>query len=242
MLCDVTMDAENSVTFQIALVGCDGIVVGSDQRSAISLTVNGLTCTQTVNQRKFWISDDGSIACFASGQALVVNLAQDIASKCNPEGLTELQWINAVREIAADATITYPTPDSILILRRDTINAFWSLQRRAVGTPDEIAAGHGHINTRVDKMNQHFCIGAAMAQFLPCHLWEPTMTIAQLKTLALLTLSYAAEESSSSIGAPFDIVTIDSQHGFQSSVIEHPTHRPFQERFRQFFAATEIQT
>ena len=225
---------EPIVTFQIALVGCDGLVIGSDRLGRYVPVIGGLPkLPQIVRQRKYCVSDNGSLICFASGGPMGVNLARRILAECDPEsilkGKTESQWEEAVRQLAAvqqsgGSGSAPPAPDQILIARSDVVDSFWMLLIRA--------------DTKVVliKMEeQFFCAGAStVAQFLPRHLWNNKRSISDLQKLALLTLSYAAQEEPSSVGPPFDIMTLD-QTGQISWSVHDPMHEKFQSGLEALF-------
>ena len=220
---------EQPVTFQIALVGSDGLVVGSDQKAVFGRTVDGkLQFPQQLHQKKYFTSDDGSVTCFAAGGHAAMNLAVKIVSLCDPVKLpSESRWTDLVRQLAASEMAPYSTPDELLVVRRDTATAFWLVSRRTAGDTNTIA-GQKHVYQTVQKISEHVSTGASVAaKFLPQHLWKPNKSIAELKKLALLTMSYAAREEPSFVGPPFDIMTLD-----KGEIIEWSENDPINDKFQ----------
>jgi hypothetical protein len=225
-------EEEQGVTFQIALVGSDGLVIGSDRLGKYAPTW-GARLPQSVSQPKYFVSADNSVVCFAAGGLTSIDLALQISVECEqlPESVdaTELDWRKAIDKIASTLPplqVSSQIPDEILLTRTDVRDAFWLILR-----------GPGsNTKTRVKKIRQCFCTGAStVAQFLPYHLWSNKRPVSELTKLAVLTLSYAAEEEPSSVGPPFDIMTLDATGRITWS--EHgPMHEKFQHGLERLFA------
>ena len=94
---------EECVTFQIALIGGEGIVVGSDQKSnrQIRESMDENPKTEMGKQEKFLKSDDGSLVCFFVGGPTCQAVAATIAMHCADASMPELRWQTAVRRLAA---------------------------------------------------------------------------------------------------------------------------------------------
>jgi len=88
------------VTFQVALVGTDGILLGSD-RLALYYTPlpTGGQATQRTETTKFRKSDDRSVICFFAGSGFAGDLAQTIAAPFKGNSL--LEWETPLRNIAS---------------------------------------------------------------------------------------------------------------------------------------------
>jgi hypothetical protein len=95
---------EYLMTFQVALVGTDGVVLGSDRlfddrrhqwRSDHPLYQN---LSQRVAAKKIIISNDGSVVCGFAGGPESEPMARAIATNARPQGMTELDWKNRVEE------------------------------------------------------------------------------------------------------------------------------------------------
>jgi hypothetical protein len=181
---------------------------------------------QATRQAKYFVNDNQSLVCFAAGGAASPNLARRIAWECDPasklKGISESEWELAVHRIASTETLPYPVPiDDLLIIRADVTDAFWLVSRRIVGQNVIFAS-------ILKLLKRHHCTGANTdALFLPRHLWTENRSVEELKRLAVLTLSYAAQEQPQSVGPPFDIMTLD-----KSGHITWTEHRPRSEKFQ----------
>jgi hypothetical protein len=230
-------EQKQSVTFQIALVGCDGLVIGSDRRGLYGGSQAGQPhMLQTVSQEKYFKSENESIICFAAGSTTAINLARQIVAECDPAKLgsaTESQWRDALYRTAAKPLgLASNTPvyldDEVLVARKDRSDAFWLVLRKPTNLPLPVVQKY-----------QNLCTGAkTTAIFLPSHLWNQEQTISELKKLALLTLSFAAVEEPSSIGPPFDIMTLDRSGNVTWSV--YKPDKNFQACMAKLLADYEI--
>lgn len=170
---------EQPVTFQIALVGCDGLVIGSDQLGRSVPMIDGKPqLAQIVFGPKYCVSAGQSIVCFAAGGISTINLARQIVSECDPASRLKdaADWELELHRLAR--TAPYQSPDELLIARADVIDAFWRVSRTQLGP--------GVILPSIQKTRDPFCIGTStVAKFLPRHLWSPDLPVSQLKKLAL---------------------------------------------------------
>ncbi len=187
------------MTFQVVLLGSDGLVVASDRM--VSYVTPGTPGVGHSVQRglegKFKKSDDGSLICFFAGGPDAQDIARRISTECLPTA-PELQWESRLQRVAED----FPRPiqaslsDEILVVRRDTPSAVW------------LVVKSGDQRASVSKISDQRCLGDnSPARFLPGHLWSRT-TIQELKTLAILTLSYAQQENPSAVSEEFDVMTL----------------------------------
>jgi len=214
---------EQPVTFQIALVGSDGLVMGSDRLARYEPPVEAGTkaLPKILAMSKYFVSHDQSLVCFASGTQTAIEAARRISEdrRALTMNVTEQEWESTLKQVAATAPLPpahIPIADEILVVRRDVSNAFWFVVRRP--------------NTPVValKTSSHVCTGAStVAQFLPRNLWNKDRSVRELKQLAILTLSYAADEESSFVGPPFDIMTLD-----KAGKIEWSEHDPINDKFQ----------
>jgi hypothetical protein len=190
--------------------------------------------SQITNQKKYFVSPTQSLVCFAAGGGMARDMALQIIHDCDPvlklNGASESQWEAAVHRVAVTAIMPYLQPvDEILIARADVTDAFWLVSRRLVSQQQQL------IFASVQKMGQHFCTGDnAVAQFLPRHLWSLDLSVSDLRKLALLTLSYAAQEEPASVGPPFDIMTLDKT-GRMFWSEQGPMHAKFQSEIERLF-------
>jgi hypothetical protein len=205
-----TLLPEECVTFQVALIGSDGLVVGSDRLSN-RLTRDDANENPTIEdgrQEKYLKSDDGSLVCFFAGDSTCQNVASSIAMHCSGNSRTDLTWTAAVRSRANSVgRIPWSIGDQLLVVRRHIPNAVWVVVRHPAGA-----------TFVTEYKEQAVCIGNnALAKFLPTHLWNSGLAIPQLKKLALLTLAYAAKENPGSVGPPYDVMSLDKNQKFEWS-------------------------
>lgn len=221
---------EQAVTFQIAMVGCDGIVIGSDRKAVYAPGPGAPLFPQVTSQEKYFASESGSIVCFASGSAIAIDLARQISVDYDPalrlRGESESAWKKAISGVVAGSPNLPPghqLDEEILVARKDVADAFWFVLRRPFPP------------LTILKIQGHLCTGAkTVARFLPRHLWSPELTILQLKRLAVLTLSYAAQEEPSFVGEPFDVMTIDRAGNVEWSVHDR-SDGDFQQTMNRLF-------
>jgi hypothetical protein len=227
-------EEQYDVTFQIALIGCDGLVVGSDRLSVqtVPSETGGPAFGQPTYQTKYCLDDTQSIICFWAGGAMSPVVARQIATSCKLQD-AELQWSKSIDTAAASIPVIYQYPiDQVIVAKADTPDAVWLVTRR----------WHAFENKFVPvcfsvKIADKICTGVGtVAQFLPHHLWRPNMSVSQLRTLALLTLSYATEENPSSVGPPFDIMTLDRTGHVSWLVHDRMIHQTFQADLEKIFS------
>jgi hypothetical protein len=78
------------VTFQIALVDCDGLVIGSDRLGQYAPFVTGKPqFSQTIRQPKYFIGENQSIVCFAAGSATKLSSGRKLSTR------TKVCWLGA---------------------------------------------------------------------------------------------------------------------------------------------------
>ena len=200
------------MTFQVALIGSEGIVVGSDQLvNRQSNNENENPTIEISRQEKFVKSDDDSLICFFSGGPTCRNVASTIALHCTDTSMPSLRWETAVRTRVNNSQ-RLPEPrlgDVIIVVQKRITNSIWLVQRPLEGPTD------------IYLYKDQICTGNnALAKFLVTHLWNYSLTLPQLKKLALLALSYAAKENPGAIGAPFDLMTLDNNHNIEWSHYE----------------------
>jgi hypothetical protein len=100
---------EECVTFQIALVGSDGLVVGSDRRvSHKSFVAEDSPALQFGLSDKFYESKHGLVVCFYAGGDTARDAAVAIALKCEPkESEAEVEWLTAGDRTKAVMGVTW---------------------------------------------------------------------------------------------------------------------------------------
>lgn len=198
MLCDVTMEAEQVVTFQIAMTGSDGLVIASDRLGRYGA---GATIPQMFSQKKYFISPGRSLVCFAAGGPTASNLAREISVQCDDLGSNEAESHSALYRVAASTpgSDRPSSDDEVIVAQTNALDAVWLVLRRPGTVPFPTVLRQSSV-----------CTGnKTSALFLPRHLWRPERSVTELKKLALLTLSYASKEEPSFVAPPFDLVTME---------------------------------
>jgi hypothetical protein len=176
---------EEIATFQVVLIGNDGVVVGSDRRQ-ISVrhaqygardAALGVTA-QSDSAFKFKKNPDESIICSYAGGPLASAMARSIASSCQPTR-DETAWEVALVRAASEAVGIEQSEslDEVVVVRRNTPTTAWLVRRELTRTP------------QIEIVNEKRCIGANLyAGFLPARYWKP-LPVQKLKQLALFCLS-----------------------------------------------------
>jgi hypothetical protein len=190
------------MTFQIGLVGQDGILIGSDRMlyyaspGPANLPQQNLAM-QRSQSSKFIRNDDDSIVCTFAGGPYSKHMAQAIASQQGVKAVSQFQWEINLQNLMND----YQRPpqaaiDEVIVVRPDVPSAFW------------VARKTNHPFAIISRMEQWACTGDnSPARFFPWHLYAEK-TIAELRPLAMLTLAYASRENPSLVGGGFDLLTI----------------------------------
>lgn len=183
---------EEYVTFQVALIGSDGLVVASDRRANNLTQVAGENPGVMMNEQdKFCSNKTDTVLCFCAGGADCETQARDIVLNCQP-GEDEAQWATDLYEAAKRSRV----PGSQLInehivIRKDIKGAVWLINSQPFCFPF------------VTKISDRICTGNnTPAKFLVVHLWKRNRPVIELKQLALLTLAYAEKENP----APSEVV------------------------------------
>jgi hypothetical protein len=208
-----TPEEEFGMTFQVALIGSDGLVCASDRKFvdyhwtrpdakyAGERTQRG----QKMASTKFVFSGDQTLACAYAGGDQSKNLADAIITNCHPGGQSLDQWEryikSATKEIHGSGS---QSMDEVIVIRRDDCRTAIRLMKLEPRDSSTLA------------IEQSICTGdlSGAAQFLVEHLWQPGMSIIDLERLALLTLAYASKENPSGIGEGADVLTLTKADGF----------------------------
>jgi hypothetical protein len=218
---------EDAMTFQVVLIGSDGLIVASDRReSNIGEAQPGvLPAVQRNTTEKYLKSDDGSVICFAAGGPFVRDVARAIALNCQPVN-SMLQWEenlkNVSEQIARERQLSRLY--EFIVVRRDSCNVAW------------IVANEGGFS-EVSKVLDRRCTGDnSTARFLPCHLWTRA-TVRELKLLAVLTLAYAHRENPSGVSEEFDVMTLDTagKIEWETCGVADTVYGEFDERLKALF-------
>ena len=164
-------------------------------------------------------------------------VARSIIENCDPAKQAfarEADWELEVHKVARTAILPYLSPiDELIVVRADMPNRFWFVARRLASA--EI------VFVNIQSIREHICTGTnTAALFLPRHLYRPNKTVAQLKRLAALTLSYATDEEPGAVGPPFDILTLYQSGQFEWSVETQRQNGDFQDGLEKLLSAFAI--
>jgi|SRR5208337_2762250 len=185
------IEEELEMTFQVALIGLDGTILGSDRKmtNRSPRASDAVPFDQTEETKKFFQSpDDAIIACFA-GSLSAQQLAREIVLHGDPlvPGVAWESWVHATA-----INIQSRGSDEVLIARK----AFPTEILKAVS-----GVGASRVHTRV-------CTGAIVpASFLTQH-FAQNRSVESLAKLALLTLSFASMEAPSGVSGSFDLAIL----------------------------------
>ena len=199
------------MTFQVALVGTDGIIVGSDRRIAMMGAQSGRKPEwQFIVGSKFVFTKDESVICFGAGGPQAQNIAQAIVNHGDPSQ-TYTSWCESLRNIA-ESVPGNSVGDEVLVVRKSV--------------PDVILVNRDGRIAGTSKISDRICTGVtATVRFLTQHFWEPA-PVESLKNFALLVLDYAARERSSEVGFGFDLMVLER------GIIKWERYEPDDERIR----------
>jgi hypothetical protein len=196
---------EECVTFQVVLIGRDGLVVGSDRRALYVTPVPGENpIYQRTEQPKFKKNKSQSVVCFYAGGADSAQQASNITHRVTLHEDDDL-WADSIEREAKHThrVLRKDVMNEILVLRKDRPQMAWLVK----SLPPE---------TIISQITTTFCTGTySDARFLASRLYRTGLPIAKLSNLALLTLTYAAKDNSGNIGGSFDIMTMDSDGRFR---------------------------
>lgn len=193
------------MTFQVALIGCDGLIIASDRMMVDrrwgprAFAVHQAELNQRMRGTKTILSDHNDVVCAFAGGPAAESMARAIASDCRPEGLSLLQWQNCVEDAVKSIRGSgYHVLDEILVARTDDWHYLLRVLVQNTEAPSFLT------------VEEYVCTGDILgsARFLIDHFWRKDMNVSQLKKLALLAIAYASKENPSGIGGGADIVTI----------------------------------
>ncbi len=181
------------MTFQVALVGTDGVLIGSDRRAAIKSGQSARRSDwQFTAGTKFITKQDESVICAAAGGPQAQTIAQAIINRGEPMQ-TYPVWCESLKKIA-ESVPGNSTGDEVLVVRKDV--------------PDLVLLNRDNRVGATSKIEDRICTGVtATSRFLTQHFWE-RVSVERLKSLALLTLDYAASERGSEVGFGFDLMVL----------------------------------
>jgi hypothetical protein len=182
------------MTFQVVLVGTDGLIVGSDRKmytQAPYLVGDDPAFTQFEEQSKFVVNKDESVICVCSGVQEAQRIARKVVLELDPT-LSPVGWLAALDALSLQPHL-HQSAQLIVVRKGHADHAAWL-----------VAGSSGYVSRIEEKQ----CVGAkTTASFLPAN-FSRKCGVDELKTLALLTLDYGATEFPTSIGRNYDILIL----------------------------------
>lgn len=189
---------EFGMTFQVVLIGNDGIVLGSDRLFAERGLRGALGIGKNFS-KKIFVSDDRSVICSFAGGPNSEVIARRIATECKPTGLSDMHWRNRIEEAAAPITqYEEHIVDEILVIRADN-NSVLKLIRQRNETPN------------ISPVDQFICSGVgADTLSVPKLFWRNNLNLNQFEKLAIVAVEYAKKEFPNLVGGGTDIVVLNN--------------------------------
>ena len=179
------------MTFQIGLIGTNGILLASDRRQIYSISSteqNPYAPNQPGEVSKFLWSANCDLICGFAGSPTSRDVARGLAESTSLGSLPNLPLESEVERISNERSQPMGPRDEIMIVRRSDISRIKLLSRWP------------HV-TRLTDITEWITTGdnSGPARFFLHHFYEKR-SIAELKRIALLTLTYASLENPSGIG------------------------------------------
>jgi hypothetical protein len=197
-LTESCLEEELPMTFQVVLIGSDGLIIGSDKKQIHYTpgTPGALGALQPDLITKFSQSKNDEVVCAFAGQGGSRLMADAIVSlpECSM-AVTNFEWRIAIRK-AAEGVQGRVSQDEVIVARKDNLQRAYLVASYSA-SPTEICSC-------IATGNQGY-----PARFLLQHFYEKR-PIAELRKLALLTLYCAAIESEGRIGGGFDLLMLDA--------------------------------
>jgi len=194
--CAVIEEEVSRMTFQVVLVGSDGLIIGSDRKmftEAPYIKGSDQPIPQFEEQSKFIATEDETIICACSGDQEAQRIARQIVLRLDPN-LSPVAWIAALDSLARRPELTR-SAQLIVVRKSHPDHALWL-----------VAGPLGYVS----RIEERQCVGAkTSACFLLSNFFKKC-GVDELRTLALLTLDYGATEFPTSVGRNYDLLMLRS--------------------------------
>jgi hypothetical protein len=201
---------ETDMTFQVLLIGNDGVVLASDRlfrtRGLRGLTEQRRTSYQPTLGTKIYVTDDKLALCMFAGSPYSEKIARHIATTCCPSGLSDSHWRNML-EIAVKSVTDYDeqSPDEFLVVRVDNMTAVKIFRQSGdVTPPTPIEDGFMWSGRETDAI------------IVPKLFWRSGMTCAQLRTLAIVSITQASIEAPQLVGGGINVVVVSTDQSVEN--------------------------
>jgi hypothetical protein len=185
------------MTFQVALVGSNGIVVASDRKVTYQTRERStLPWDRQISvDRKYVCKDDDSIVCFFAGGSQSLSIANAVICRADASLKNVSDWHSELQK-AADSVVAKSTGDEVMVIRPFVgdvalINRFAS-------------------DATVSPIPDRRCTGViAKCRFLTQLFWRES-TVSELRRLALILLHFASTERPESVGDGYDLLVVEN--------------------------------
>ena len=189
------IEEDIEMTFQVALVGDDGMVVASDRKIAYQTRErSGLPWDrQTSPDAKFVRKDDDSIVCFFAGGPQAFSIANAVICQADATTASVSEWHSQLLK-AAHSVIAKSTGDEVIVVRPFA--------------GDVVLINRFASDASILPIPDRRCTGViAKCRFLTELFWSKT-DVAALRRLALILLHFASIERPESVGDGYDLLIV----------------------------------
>src|SRR5271165_3048528 len=186
-----------AMTFQIVLVGKDGIVLGSDrlfaERGLRALLQKQRTTLQRTTGTKICTAADNAVVCSFAGGPYSETIARRIVTDCNPLGRSDIDWRNCL-EVAAKNITDYEEHivDEVFVIRTDNRSVVKIIRQQKDDPTFTPVTGHMFSGIETDAI------------IVPKLFWRADMECDELRTLAVVAVVLASQEAPHLIGGGID--------------------------------------
>jgi 20S proteasome alpha/beta subunit len=181
------------MTFQVVLVGSNGVLVGSD-RKLIPRPPNipeYPPFLQPDEQKKFITSVGDSIICAYSGDIEAQRLARSIV-RAPDLTMSDLDWLSYLDTLAKNANVP-GYYQKLIVVRKDRLNHAVVMS----------------LNYHAMRIDTRQCVGVqSPACFLTNNYYNNQLSVKEMRELALLTLDRAATDFPTTVGDGYDLAFI----------------------------------
>ena len=189
-------DEELPMTFQVAMIGSDGLLVGSDRKCIYrSQEPNRPASFQFEAGDKFVSTIDGSTVCFFAGGPQAKSIADAIISRSSIHQLPVPHW-HAELQRTSETILANSIGDEVMVVRLSGSCADIALINKV-----------GMVAT-VSTVHEHRCTGVNVnARFLTQEFWS-LRSVESLQKLAIITMGYSARERPTEVGFGFNLMIL----------------------------------
>jgi hypothetical protein len=196
-------EEDSLMTFQVALVGSDGLLVGSDRKCAYRSQEPERGAFLQFEEGAKYVESEG-LVCFFAGGPQAQSIADAVVRRGALHELSVPAW-RADLQKTGEMIRANSIGDEVIVVRFSTSNADAALINKK---EDAVS---------VSAIPQHLCTGVNVyARFLTEEFWS-NRSVDSLRKLALIAMGYAAKERPTEVGCGFDLMVLkDGKVGWES--------------------------